>query len=1259
MRLKFVLGLLFLVIISLSVVSALTYGGHDYTWDATYNSYCRYLASSTAICSEARAPYCYYACESYEDRFDCTCGGGSCCFISPSSGNCAKWNWIPRATCCLTSTCPAGMVSYWKLESDGTDSYGTNPLSTIKGTVAWENGVVGKAMHADPWGILVQNVNVDGAKITGNFTIEAWINPASLTSLYGAGKAVPIVARETSVTKDAYQLKITDEKLTFCQNCIADKTSGVKSSTRLTANVWQHVAVVYNDNLKIMKFYINGKDAGSSSFTFSPQYISSKFSRLYIATAKYGDTNSAYYRGWIDEVAIYDEALSDAQIQQHNSSRTDYCTITSPPAPIPPPEQGVCDFEDDIIMRLSDTENAHGSLWDGVTTESSQTGKFALQLKEHKDCTDYNPNIEFIRTPGTTTSLRMKSDTGGLGNAYAFAVFDKSFLDGKKIKINWSTSASYSLYPSVLRIYDGEYDQTSTTDFTASVYPLCGLPSLKGNGLLQDIKTLYYNNAYNITTATVNLDNSSLDKVTLFVWMDDAWNQEYGDVDIHSLEILDQANNVLMYADLSGNIVMEQTGTYADYGKIGTTNVTTISTETYYPVKICYDEIFGSKYDGASPHTCNSNNRVLSLSSPFNAHASVDSSPVYSTNVCYGNLSCVADSSSGNSCSNGGQIVVRLAQNSNSHISTANNTNYPVKICCKPGTPPVALSGAYWADMIDRQINQTNVSARVKLVVAGTNIQNREINYTVYKVCSGLGCIPAFFFGDKVVTTLTSYGFTTWKTNETGEFYFVAKITGMGSSHTSPVLSVDEGDLSPPVVRITSPKDKQMYFLLENLNFSASIVDPSGFVNFTWTLGDGNTRTGNTQTGTNLDFTYPYSSAAQKNIILEGVGESGLSGWDRVSILILNSSYMLAYIDEPKWGVSLNSMVVIVNASSTYAVNGVHTGADDWVINCIAGNCPSQTEGCPPPATGCHVSVLGTPNWTGWDGVWFNWSFDDGIGGYSYAQGNDGAWFIKMFSNPGRHTAVLKTSLNPDSETDSMWYNRFDSVNPQCADIDGVKYWYSGGKYAPSFSDCHRDVVADGSSEDCCPDGYECSENKCVPSAIEFCSEIRTEEECVSHVGDYVAVGTVEIDEAKEGYCRGKELASWNDEVGGVRVYCSNMTGNCRCVWNNGNCEGNVTYTTSCSNGDVLSYGDCLSFVSQISNCSSGYRLAKWEYKWVGVEKEPEKSDCERSGERRLPCPAQLGFISVVSVIIAIVLIIVFYIISRRKVRDSRKKKRI
>ena len=190
-------------------------------------------------------------------------------------------------------------VGIWRFEeTDNTalDSSGYGNDGTITGATH-TNGILGSALSFDgnDWVQINGDVGLNGA-----MTIEFWFNtPNKNANQYFLDNRSPgtwwFIKNYTGGTCGTIPGNI----------CFENRVMAKDSDWNI--NEWTHIVVT--DDTSIIKMYINGKlvDTGSGQSTT----ISTN---LRIGT-RY--TNSGYFQGKIDEVSVYNQMLTAAQIQEH------------------------------------------------------------------------------------------------------------------------------------------------------------------------------------------------------------------------------------------------------------------------------------------------------------------------------------------------------------------------------------------------------------------------------------------------------------------------------------------------------------------------------------------------------------------------------------------------------------------------------------------------------------------------------------------------------------------------------------------------------------------------------------------------------------------------------------------------------------------------------------------------------------------------------------------------------------------------------
>jgi len=201
-----------------------------------------------------------------------------------------------------------GMVSYWKFdETSGTtayDAFGRNN-GTVSGATWNSSGKVGGALSFDGVDDYVSVSDSDSLDITNQLTIDLWVKPQTTQST-----TYPILV-EKSPVNTIYELILDNGgyhafgKYVFYFD---GGTGRVISTTNWNTGQWAHIAVTYDGSY--VKMYVNGVLESSTPYT-SP--ILTSTDPLLLGDSS-GHANS--YAGLIDEVAIYNRALTAEEIQQ-------------------------------------------------------------------------------------------------------------------------------------------------------------------------------------------------------------------------------------------------------------------------------------------------------------------------------------------------------------------------------------------------------------------------------------------------------------------------------------------------------------------------------------------------------------------------------------------------------------------------------------------------------------------------------------------------------------------------------------------------------------------------------------------------------------------------------------------------------------------------------------------------------------------------------------------------------------------------------
>jgi hypothetical protein len=165
----------------------------------------------------------------------------------------------------------------------------------------WTTGKFGKALSFDGTNSWVTVNNATSLNLTNRMTLEAWVYPTTLSGWR------TVILRESVAN---YYLDSSNGSFTGSGPSAGVNIGAyqdVYSSSALPLNTWSHLAATWDG--ATLRVYVNGAQVASKAIS---QTIATTTSPLHIGG---NSTWGEYFAGKIDEVRVYNRALSPVEIQ--------------------------------------------------------------------------------------------------------------------------------------------------------------------------------------------------------------------------------------------------------------------------------------------------------------------------------------------------------------------------------------------------------------------------------------------------------------------------------------------------------------------------------------------------------------------------------------------------------------------------------------------------------------------------------------------------------------------------------------------------------------------------------------------------------------------------------------------------------------------------------------------------------------------------------------------------------------------------------
>ncbi|HUA65594.1 MAG TPA: immunoglobulin domain-containing protein, partial [Alphaproteobacteria bacterium] len=224
---------------------------------------------------------------------------------------------------------PSGIVSWWPGESNADDIIGNNN-GILEGSIGFGPGEVGEAFLYTTTNDAVRipaSASLD-VGTNGAFTVEGWINPSDVSQLHcifewnnGSSFGVHFYISADPAPGTLYA-NVVDSDGNWHQMS--------SSVSPVTANVFQHVALTYDQASGTATMYYNGAIVGQQNLgSYTPQTSYD----LYLGRRPPGIDSTWTFSGLIDEPSIYNRALSASEVAAiYQAGSEGKCPPSPPPS---------------------------------------------------------------------------------------------------------------------------------------------------------------------------------------------------------------------------------------------------------------------------------------------------------------------------------------------------------------------------------------------------------------------------------------------------------------------------------------------------------------------------------------------------------------------------------------------------------------------------------------------------------------------------------------------------------------------------------------------------------------------------------------------------------------------------------------------------------------------------------------------------------------------------------------------------------------
>jgi hypothetical protein len=230
--------------------------------------------------------------------------------------------------------CPPGMISYWKLDEASGSTYddyydGHDGQASVSAPTPSSDAVVGWSQDFNGTNdriTIADHADFDWA-YNSSFTVELW---AKFTNVSSRNKVM--IGRDQGGGSPHWWLGAVQNTGEAGFYLLGSDHNGVGifGGTAINDDQWHHLVAVRDEGLDRNRLYVDGVKVDSTTYNYTAGFEAG--TTVGIGYMAYNGNPDYFYDGRLDEVAVYDRALSDAEVLAHYSNgllAEGYCSADS------------------------------------------------------------------------------------------------------------------------------------------------------------------------------------------------------------------------------------------------------------------------------------------------------------------------------------------------------------------------------------------------------------------------------------------------------------------------------------------------------------------------------------------------------------------------------------------------------------------------------------------------------------------------------------------------------------------------------------------------------------------------------------------------------------------------------------------------------------------------------------------------------------------------------------------------------------------